>query len=160
MSSLSNFNRIPFEGWKSPNITSGIDTFFIDIDYTKKINISLLNGSGLSGLPNDPIIRIFNFPRYNGFDNKVLTYTVAIKQGTTPISISQVQIAAEPGFLTRAPLPISWSGGIKPAGNADKLDFFNFIIINTGKGGTTTNGSDYNGYECFANLNGNYSYQV
>ena len=157
MSSLSNFNRIPFEGWKSPDITILGDGSRITIDYNKKINILLLNGSEL---PNDPVLRIINFPRYNGFDNKVLTYTVAIKQGTTPISISQVQIAAEPGFLTRAPLPISWSGGIKPAGNADKLDFFNFIIINTGKGGTTTNGSDYNGYECFANLNGNYSYQA
>jgi hypothetical protein len=153
MSTLSKFSRINFEEWGGTATVDGGGTPIMTLDYNDKINFALYTVAPSS----NPILRVNNFPRYTGFNNKVFTYTLGIKQGATPVvpTFSYVTDDATVTFVSG--ISLYWPGGSAPTGNADKWDFFNFILINTGKAGVPTDGSNSFAYDCFANLNGNYS---
>ena len=150
MSTLSKFSRINFEEWGGTATVAGT-TPIMTLDYNDKINFALYN----SGLTAQPSFRIINFPAYSGFDNKVFTYTLGIKQNSTPQAPQAFTITIPGGTVSKifstSSGTIRWQGGTAPTGNAGQWDFFNFILINT-----AGNGSSFTGYECFANLNGNY----
>jgi len=157
MSTLSKFSRINFEEWGGTATVDGT-TPVMTLDYNDKINFAVYT----SGLLSAQTFRITNFPAYNGFNNKVFTYTLGIRQNSTPQVPGNFLIVLPGGTASKsftvANGDLLWQGGTAPTGNADKWDFFNFILINTGVPGGNVNGSSFNGYECFANLNGNYPF--
>lgn len=158
MSTLSKFSRINFEEWGGTATVDGGGTPIMTLDYNDKINFAVYT----SGLLSAPTFRITNFPAYNGFNNKVFTYTLGIRQNSTPQVPGNFLIVLPGGTASKSFTvtngDLLWQGGTAPTGNADKWDFFNFILINTGVPGGNVNGSSFNSYECFANLNGNYPF--
>ena len=160
MSTLSKFSRINFEEWGGTATVDGGGTPIMTLDYNDKINFAVYT----SGLLSAPTFRITNFPAYNGFNNKVFTYTLGIRQNSTPQVPGTFLIVPPGGGVSKVfssnPVfnNILWQGGTAPTGNVERWDFFNFILINTGVPGGNVNGSSFNGYECFANLNGNYPF--
>ena len=156
MSTLSKFSRINFEEWGGTASVEG-GTPIMTLDYNDKINFAIY-----TNVLSPPTFRIINFPRYTGFNNKVFTYTLGIKQNSTPQVPGNFSIVLPGGaatkFFTVANGGLLWQGGTAPTGNANQWDFFNFILINTGVPGGNVNGSSFDGYECFANLNGNYPF--
>jgi len=153
MSTLSNFNRINFEEWGGTATVDGGGTPIMILDYNDNINLAFYTNSPAS----NPILRVTNFPVFNGFNKKVFTYTLAIKQGTSPVVPTFSFATSERTVSFVSGSTLYWSGGTVPTGNAEQWDFFNFILVNTGRGGNLTNGSNIFAYDCFANLNGNYS---
>jgi hypothetical protein len=156
MSTLSKFGRINFEDWGGTASVEG-GTPVMELDYNDNNNFAIYT----SGLTAQPTFRITNFPRFFGFNNKVFTYTLAIRQNSTPQVPGNFLIIQPGGGISKSFTvgngDLLWQGGIIPTGNANKWDFFNFILINTGVPAPgTVNGSSFDGYECFANLNGNY----
>ena len=155
MSTLSKFSRINFEEWGGTASVEG-GTPIMTLDYNDKINFAVYT----SGLQSPPTFRIRNFPIYAGFNNKVFTYTLGIRQNSAPQVPGNFLIIQPGGGISKSFTvgngDLLWQGGTAPTGNADQWDFFNFILINTGVPGGNVNGSSFDGYECFANLNGNY----
>ena len=157
MSSLSKFNKQNYEQWGgTPSVVGS--TPIMTLDYNDNINFAVYT----SGLTSAPTFKITNFPKYVGFEKKVFTYTLAIRQGTTAVVpgvfLIEEAAAASSKTYTVGNNKLLWQGGSIPTGNTSKWDFFNFILVNTGVPGGLTNGNSFDGYECFANLNGNYPF--
>lgn len=110
-------------------------------------NLDFNSGSGNIAYVASPSgtisLNISNIPTTD-FDNKSLTFSVIVNQSATAYACNSITLNG----VTRT---IRWPGAIVATGNANSIDVFNFIGINTvGSGSTTTN------YTIFANVNGGY----
>ena len=118
MSTLSKFSRINFEEWGGTATVDGT-TPVMTLDYNDKINFAVYT----SGLLSAPTFRITNFPAYSGFNNKVFTYTLGIRQNSTP-QVPGAFLIVLPGggiskLFTVANGDLLWQGGTAPTGNAE-----------------------------------------
>jgi hypothetical protein len=156
MSSLSQFVGKNFENWARVNALLGT-LYVTQLDFSLKENVSYIDntaGGSSAGL----IVK--NFPVFSGFEKKVVTYTVIIEQGASPKDCNYLKLI-DTNLVERqwgsGGIPIKWLDGTIPTGNANSVDFFNIIVVNTGAApGGSTDGSSLEQYEVFANLNGPY----
>lgn len=152
MTLLSKFVGKNFETWGG-TASLTLPYTSIEIDFNSKSNVFFSDGPS-----NDSVLRIVNFPIFVGFEKKIMTYTVAISQGAIARSVVRFELSGTDGS-TRAwgvgGDAIKWLDGTTGTATANSLDFFNFILLNTGVSGTN-NGGNLNQYELFANLNGPY----
>jgi len=156
MSSLSQFVGKNFENWESRGAFSG--TLRVNtLDFSLKENISYYD-SGSGGTSVGLIVE--NFPIFSGFEKKVITYTAVVEQGSSARTCNYLKIIGT-DLVERqwgsGGIAIKWLDGTVPTGNANSVDFFNFIVVNTGAApGGSTDGSSLEQYQVFANLNGPY----
>ena len=111
------------------------------------VTISFGSGGGNIAYVSNPTenitLNINDIPT-NNFDNKVLTFTVMVRQPATAYICDSLN-------LNGVSKTINWQFGEVPTGNPNSLDFINFIGINTvGSGSTTDN------YLIVGNVNGDY----
>jgi len=150
-SKLSSFVGKNFETW-SGNVFTGPSVTEVDLDFNSRSNIV-----NVFSPTANITLTIENFPVFSGFNNKVITYTVIVNQGTTPRSLNTITLQGTNGTSKSwgpgTPNSIMWLDGTTPLGNASSVDFFNIILVNNN---LSLDGSSLDQYDIFANLNGPY----
>lgn len=112
------------------------------------ISLAYNTGGGNIGIitnPTGPIaLNVIGIPTDNSFNNRVLTFSVIVNQGTIGYSCSSITLN---GVIPT----IKWPGGIVAAGATSCYDSFNFTCINPiGSASTTSN------YVVIGIINGNF----
>lgn len=120
---------------------------FATVSVGNTVNISFSSGGGNIAYVSNPTgnitFNVNNIPT-NNFDNKLLTFTAIVKQSATAYICNNL-------VLNGVPKTINWQFGEVATGNANSIDFINFIGINTVGSGSTTNN-----YLIIGNVNGDY----
>jgi hypothetical protein len=151
----STFNNVTISNANISGISTSNQTIFKSVTEELSIlstgstiaNVSFSGGGGnivyLSNPTGNITVNINDIPTTN-FNNKVLTFTVIVKQSATAYICNNLR-------LNGVPKTVNWQFGEIPSGNANSIDFINFIGINTvGSGSTADN------YLIVGNVNGDY----
>jgi len=110
-------------------VTSGtISTNVLTLDWTAT-NISYVSSPSANFT-----INVTNAPTTN---DRALSVTAIVTQGATAYIPSALQIAG-------SGQTIKWSGGSAPAGTANKIDIFSFVLLRTGSAWTVFGSSSLN----------------
>jgi hypothetical protein len=122
------------------------------------ITLSYDSGGGnvaICSNPTGPIkLNVVNIPTDSSFDNRILSFSVIVNQGTTAYACTSVTlngVAFGANAAVGVQTHIAYLFGIVATGNTSGYDFFNFTAINTvGSAATTTN------YKILSNVSGGY----
>jgi hypothetical protein len=149
MSRLSSFTGKNFENYTDGGVTSNKFLNFAD-------NLNVIY------VPSSAVISSYsvnNFPVFDGFDRKVITFTLIKNQPTLPLAptlpnsfILNGSNGSTRGFSSAQ---ILWLDGVAPAPQAGVTQFINFIVVNTAT--ANPSGASLNQYTVYGNLNGPYS---
>jgi len=150
MSRLSSFTGKNFENYSNgggnanPNIKQ--------ISFNENLNIIYVPS-------NQSITQylVLDFPVYNGFDRKVITFTLVKNQPalgpTLPTSLGLIGTNATTRVFNNS--QILWLDGNEPSPESSVTQFINYIVVNTSA--LNPNGANLNQYTVYGNLNGPYS---
>jgi hypothetical protein len=151
MSRLSSFTGKNFENYSDGGGNANPD--IKQISFNENLNIIFVPSN-----QNITEYRVLDFPVYNGFDRKVITFTLVKNQPalplgpTLPTSLRLLGTDGSNRLIDNS--EILWLDGTEPSPENSVTQFINYIVVNTDG---NPNGASLTQYTVYGNLNGPYS---